>query len=111
MKARLATAIVTTDSIPGHGIAGYYGPVSASAAVEVDPDAGMEDKEAAWEAAQERAVDKLDKAADRLVGASFGNAAYSTGHAFAIVGRRFDESSGTHVTAYGTAVKPGKPSE
>ena len=106
MKARLATAIVTTDSIPGHGIAGYYGPVMASAVVDVDPDAGMEDREAAWEAALERAVDKLDAAADRLVGASFGNAAYSTGRAFATVGLRFALTD-TQVIAYGTAVKLG----
>lgn len=107
MKARLATAIVTTDSIPGYEIVRCYGPVTASAAVDMDPGAGRGDTEAARDAASERALDKLDKAADRLVGASFGNAVYSTGHAFAIVGLRFDESSGTHVTAYGAAVRPG----
>lgn len=106
MKALLSTAIVTTDSIPGYGIAKCYGPVMASAAVDVDPGAGERDKEAAWEAARERVLDKLDAAADRIVGASFGNAVYRSGCAFAIVGLRFDESSGTHVTAYGTAVKP-----
>lgn len=106
MKARLATDIVTTDSLHGYGIVASYGPVAASAAVDVDPDANERDKEAAWEAARERALDKLDAATDRLVGASFGNAVYRTGCAFAIVGLRFDESSGTHVTAYGTAVRP-----
>ena len=102
MKARLATDIVTTDSLHGYGTVASCGPVTASAAV----DAGREDKEAAWEAASERAIDKLDKAADRLVGGSIGNAAYSTGHAFAIVGLRLAPTD-TQVIAYGAAVKLG----
>lgn len=110
MKARLATDIVTTDSLHGYGIVASCGPVTASAAVEVDPDAGREDKEAAWDAASERAIDGIDKAADRRVGGSIGNAAYSTGHAFAIVGLRLALTD-TQVVAYGTVVKPGKPGE